>query len=126
VKKFEKLQFVSGLSRSHVVVLDSRTGNQLLNPKKSEEMMRDAQSDTSNEPHCESEIYEIRVQGHLQDRWAEWFEGLTISRESDGTTTLYGPIVDQTALQSILLKIGRLNLTLISANRIELNTNGDP
>ena len=84
-----------------------------------------SETNTSNVNRYESEIYEIRIQGHLQDRWAEWFEGLSISRESDGTTTLYGPIVDQTALQSILLKIGRLNLTLISANRIELNTNGE-
>jgi hypothetical protein len=85
-----------------------------------------SETNTSNGTRCDPEIYEIRIQGHLQDRWAEWFEGLNLSRESDGTTTLYGPIVDQTALQSILLKIGRLNLTLISANRIELNTNGDP
>ena len=84
-----------------------------------------SETNTSNVNRCGPEIYEIRIQGHLQDRWAEWFEGLTISRESDGTTTLYGPIVDQTALQSILLKIGRLNLTLISANRIELDANGE-
>jgi hypothetical protein len=80
---------------------------------------------TAKGKRCESEIYEIRIQGHLQDRWAEWFDDLTISRESDGTTTLYGPIVDQAALQSILLKIGRLNLTLISANRIESDANGE-
>ena len=84
-----------------------------------------SETNTSNDKRCESEIYEIRIQGHLQDRWAEWFDDLTISRESDGTTTLYGPIVDQAALQSILLKIGRLNLTLISVNRTELNANGE-
>jgi hypothetical protein len=84
-----------------------------------------SETNTSDVNRCESEIYEIRIQGHLQDRWAEWFDDLTISRESDGTTTLYGPIIDQAALQSILLKIGRLNLTLISANRIELNANGE-
>ena len=88
--------------------------------------MQEAQNDTSNDQRCESEIYEIRIEGHLQDRWAEWFDDLTISRACDGTTTLYGPIVDQAALQSILLKIGRLNLTLISANRIELDANGKP
>jgi hypothetical protein len=87
--------------------------------------MRETQNNTLNDRRCQSEVYEIRVQGHLQDRWAEWFDDLTISRESDGTTTLYGPIVDQAALQSILLKIGRLNLTLISANRIELTANGE-
>jgi hypothetical protein len=84
-----------------------------------------SENNISIDQRCESEIYEIRVQGHLQDRWAEWFDDLTISREGDGTTTLYGPIVDQAALQSILLKIGRLNLTLISANRIELDAIGE-
>ena len=87
--------------------------------------MRKAQNDTSKDQRCESEIYEIRIQGHLKDRWAEWFDDLTINRESDGTTTLYGPIVDQVALQSILLKIGRLNLTLISANRIEVDAHSE-
>jgi hypothetical protein len=84
-----------------------------------------SETNTSNGTRCDPEIYEIRIQGHLQDRWAEWFDDLTISRESDGTTTLYGPIVDQAALQSILLKIGRLNLTLISANRIKVDANGE-
>jgi len=76
----------------------------------------------SNEKHYEPEIHEIRIQGHLHDRWAEWFEGLTITRESDGTTTLYGPLPDQTALHSILLKIRNMNLKLISFSQIERNS----
>lgn len=76
----------------------------------------------SNEKHYKPEIYEIRIQGHLHDRWAEWFEGLTITRESDGTTTLYGPLPDQTALHSILLKIRNMNLKLISFSQIERNS----
>ena len=62
------------------------------------------------------EIYEIRIQGHLQDKWAEWFYGMNLTREGDGTTTLYGPLPDQTALHSILQKINNMNLRLISVS----------
>ena len=66
-----------------------------------------------------SEIYEICVQGHLQDKWADWFYGLTLTREDDGTTTLYGHLPDQTALHSILQKIRDMNLKLISVSEFK-------
>ena len=44
--------------------------------------------------HDESGSYEIRLKGHLNNRWAEWFEGLTITLETDGNTLLIGPVVD--------------------------------
>ena len=66
-----------------------------------------------DEPHQ----YEIRVEGHLTDRWADWFEGLAIRHEAQGETTLAGPISDQAALFGVLGKIHALNLTLISVNR---------
>jgi hypothetical protein len=62
--------------------------------------------------------YEIRVEGHLTDRWADWFEGLAIRGEPDGETTLSGVLRDQAALLGILGKIQALNLTLISVNRL--------
>ena len=65
------------------------------------------------------EFYEFRIQGHLQDKWAEWFEGLTLTRKEDGTTTLYGPLPDQTALHGILLKIRDMNLKLIYVKEIQ-------
>jgi len=65
------------------------------------------------------ELYEICVQGHLQDKWAYWFYGLTLIREEDGTTTLCGPLPDQTALHSVLQKIRDMNLRLISVNEIK-------
>src|SRR6185437_11560985 len=49
--------------------------------------------------------YEIRLKGHLNARWADWFDGLTLTRESDGTTLLSGPIVDQAALHGLLGKV---------------------
>ena len=74
---------------------------------------------SSIENQFKAEIYEIRIQGHFHDRWAERFEGLTITRESDGTTVLCGPLPDQTALHSILLRIRDMNLKLISVNQAE-------
>ena len=62
-------------------------------------------------------IVEIRVTGHLADRWSDWFEGLAIRNEPNGDTILGGPLADQAALLGVLNKIHALNLTLISVNR---------
>ncbi len=67
----------------------------------------------------EPEIYEICIQGHLKDKWAEWFYGLTLTRQDDGSTTLYGPLPDQTALHSVLQKISNMNLRLISVREVK-------
>jgi hypothetical protein len=63
-------------------------------------------------------FYEIRVEGHLTDRWSEWFEGLTIRNEPNGDTTFSGLIIDQAALFGVLTKFHALNLTLISVYRL--------
>jgi hypothetical protein len=63
-------------------------------------------------------IYEIRVKGHLTNRWSDWFEGLAIHNDSSGETILSGPLVDQAALFGVLTKIHALNLTLISINMV--------
>ena len=62
-------------------------------------------------------IYEIRVEGHLTDRWSDWFEGLEINNDSNSETILSGPLSDQSALLGVLNKIQALNLTFISVNR---------
>jgi hypothetical protein len=62
-------------------------------------------------------IYEIRIEGHLSDRWSDWFAGLTIRNGPNGETTLSGSLADQAALFGVLNKIHALNLTLISVNR---------
>ena len=61
--------------------------------------------------------YEIRLQGHLEDRWASWFDGLTLTRDDD-TTLLAGPVVDQAALHGLLRKVRDLGLPLVSVSRI--------
>jgi hypothetical protein len=63
-------------------------------------------------------VYEIRVQGHLDRRWSEWFSGLTISYEGDGSTLLRGPLPDEAALHGVLIKVRNLALPLLAVNRI--------
>lgn len=60
--------------------------------------------------------YHIRVKGHLDLSWSEWFEGLKISNEADGTSDLIGTITDQAELIGLLTKMHNLNLELISVN----------
>ncbi len=68
---------------------------------------------------CEKfEQYEIRVKGHVSDRWAAWFEGLTIAREENGDTRLTGPVVDQAELYGLLRKVRNLGMPLLSVGRI--------
>ncbi len=63
--------------------------------------------------------YEIRFKGHLASRWAAWFEGMTLTTRSDGTTLLEGPVVDQAALHGLLTKLRDLGLPLISLAHID-------
>jgi hypothetical protein len=65
--------------------------------------------------------YKIRINGHMDTKWANWFDRLQVTHENDGTTTLSGPLPDQPALHSVLRKIRDLNLQLISVNQINLD-----
>lgn len=62
--------------------------------------------------------YEIRVQGRFEERWAAWFDGLTLSAQPDGTTLIAGPITDQAMLHGVLQKLRDLGITLVSAQSI--------
>ena len=46
--------------------------------------------------------YQIKVPGHLDESWSDWFEGMTFTHQSDGTNTFDGPMIDQAALHGIL------------------------
>ena len=63
--------------------------------------------------------YEIRLRGHLEDRWVKWFDGLTITLEEGGDTLLSGPVADQAALHGLLKKVRDLGLPLLSVNCVE-------
>jgi hypothetical protein len=63
-------------------------------------------------------VYQIVVKGYLDGSWSEWFDGLIITLADNGETILRGPIVDQTALHGVLIKIRDLGLPLLSLVRI--------
>lgn len=63
--------------------------------------------------------YEMRLLGHLDDRWADWFDGLTLTRTDDGETRLRGPVADQAALHGLLRNVRDLGLPLLSIMQVE-------
>ncbi len=73
----------------------------------------------STEAHDGSGRYEIRLKGHLDNRWANWFECLTITREDNGDTLLTGLVVDQAALHGLLRKVRDLGMPLVSVMQVD-------
>ena len=71
-----------------------------------------------HEDQYEPGLYEIRIKGHLDDRRAVSFEGLTLTREGSGNTLLVGSVVDQAALHGLLRKVRDLGMPLISVIRV--------
>jgi hypothetical protein len=64
-------------------------------------------------------VYQIRIKGHLDREWTDWFEGLTITLEEDGDTLLTGPVIDQAALHGLLKKVRDLGMPLVSVSPVE-------
>jgi hypothetical protein len=75
--------------------------------------------------HERLEVYQFVIKGHLDSEWSEWFDGLTITRVDNGETILSGPVVDQTALHGVLIKIRDLGLPLLSLTRVETGREHD-
>ncbi|HEV3347742.1 MAG TPA: hypothetical protein VHC93_11695 [Methylomirabilota bacterium] len=76
-------------------------------------------SDMPTGHHHRPGRYEIRLKGHLDTRWAAWFDGLALSPDSDGTTIIHGPVADQAALHGLLQKVRDLGLPLVSVIQVE-------
>ena len=64
-------------------------------------------------------IYQIRIKGHLDRPWTDWFEGLDITLEDNGDTLLTGPVIDQAALHGLLKKVRDLGMPLVSVSPVE-------
>lgn len=64
-------------------------------------------------------IYEIRIKGYLDEEWSEWLGGMTIVQQEDGTSLITGPVIDQAALQGLLLKLHDLGLSLVSVQCVQ-------
>ncbi len=72
----------------------------------------------NNDQDGQHSVYQIKVQGRLDESWSGWFNSMAIAFEGN-TTTLTGAVVDQAALRGILSRLWDLNLALISVNQIE-------
>jgi hypothetical protein len=70
------------------------------------------------------EPYEIRLRGHLDARWAAWFDGLDLTNERDGTTVISGPVADQAALHGLLRKVRDTGLPLLSIQQTLRQSHG--
>jgi hypothetical protein len=70
--------------------------------------------------------YEIRVRGHLPQRWAAWFEGMDLRTTDDGTTVIAGAVADQAALHGVLQKLRDLGIALISLTEVSDTTTEGP
>ena len=69
----------------------------------------------------QSVVYQIRLKGHLDSQWTDWFDSLTITLEEDGDTLLTGPVIDQAALHGLLKKVRDLGMPLVSVIPVQFN-----
>lgn len=70
-------------------------------------------------------VYQIKIKGRLDRRWAEWFDGMTITSAQDGNTLLTGPAQDQAALLGLIRKVRDLGIPLISVQPFEAGRTED-
>lgn len=64
------------------------------------------------------EVYEVRIQGHLESEWADWFAGARILPQESGETVLRVPVIDQAQLYGLLRKVRDLGMPLLAVTRI--------
>jgi hypothetical protein len=64
-------------------------------------------------------LYRIKVRGNLENKWSEWFDGFSITQQTNAETVLTGVVVDQAALHGLLAKVRDLGLPLLEVKRLE-------
>jgi hypothetical protein len=77
--------------------------------------------DSMNTSDWASTYYRIRIHGHLDTAWSDWFDRLVVTQEDDGTTTLAGPLADQAALYGVISRLRDLGVTLLAIERLASN-----
>jgi hypothetical protein len=102
-----------GLARTHVGSPDEAIDHDM------ERSAMTQPSASAMRDHPGAGRYEVRLRGHLESRWAAWFDGMTLSHERDGSTILSGEVVDQAALHGLLGKVRHTGLPLISVIAVE-------
>jgi len=65
--------------------------------------------------------YQIKIKGHLDNRWSGWFDNMTISNEANGEAVLHGPLPDQAALHGVLIRIRDLGLPLLAIATVAID-----
>jgi hypothetical protein len=80
---------------------------------------RDADREASADDQDSPVHYRIRVKGHLDARWTAWFDALSLTHDSDGTTTIHGPVVDQAALHGVLQRLRDVAVPLLSVTQVD-------
>ncbi len=90
---------------------------------KMESTSPDAEKPKAQSAGSEGRFFEIHVKGHLNSQWSDWLDGLEMKLIENGEMILSGPIVDQAALMGVLNKLNRLNLTLLSVNKVNRKIN---
>lgn len=65
-------------------------------------------------------IYQVKIKGYIDANWSDWFDGWSIEHEGEDSSVLTSPLVDQSALYGVLIKINDLNIQLISVQREEM------
>jgi hypothetical protein len=79
----------------------------------------------ASDDHDDNTGYEIRIKGHLDRRWMDRFDGLSMRLEADGTTVISGPVPDQAALHGLLQRVRDMGAPLVSVVRIDRDQPGD-
>jgi hypothetical protein len=80
----------------------------------------------SGEERGQPMIYQFRIEGHLGREWNLWFDGMTVTPEDNGETTVTGPVADQAALHGLLRKLRDLGLPLLSVACLERDHAAEP
>jgi hypothetical protein len=84
--------------------------------------LTDSKGNQAGSIDLQAKIYEIHVRGQLDEKWADFFDGMQVKSLDNGEMILFGPITDQAALMGVLNKLGRLNLALLSIWEVKTNT----